>query len=84
MPNTFEAEPDLNVSISELAEITKTKRSQLYELSRQDRLPGMFRVGRLVRVHLPAFFHESQPKADSALSRPQCRSLPGGPKHASA
>jgi hypothetical protein len=52
-----------NVTIPELAQITKTKESFLYEKSRFDRLPGQFRVGRFVRINLPTFFRESKVKA---------------------
>ena len=45
-----------NVSLKEWARIVDVKLSFAYEQSRHDRIPGMFRVGKFVRVNLPAFY----------------------------
>ena len=49
-----------NVTVPEWAEIVGVKTSYGYEMSRHNRVPGMFRIGKFVRIHLPTF---------SALSR---------------
>ena len=45
-----------NVSLKEWARIVDVKLSFAYELSRHNRIEGMFRVGKFVRVHLPTFY----------------------------
>ena len=45
-----------NVTLKEWAKIVNVKDSYAYEQSRHDRIPGMFRVGKFVRVNLPAFY----------------------------
>lgn len=45
-----------NVRLKEWARIVDVKLSFAYELSRHNRIEGMFRVGKFIRVNLPAFF----------------------------
>jgi len=48
--------PKPNVSLREWAKIVDVKDSYAYEASRHNRIPGMFRVGKFVRVNLPAYY----------------------------
>ena len=48
--------PKENVPLMEWAKIVDVKDSYAYELSRHNRIPGMFRVGKFVRVNLPAYY----------------------------
>ena len=43
-------------TLNEFCEITKVKKSLAYELSRHNAIPGMFRIGRQVRVNIDEFF----------------------------
>ena len=45
-----------NVSLMEWAQIVDVKDSFAYEQSRCNKIPGQFRVGKFVRVHLPSFY----------------------------
>ena len=45
-----------NVSLKEWARIVDVKLSYAYEQSRHDNISGMFRVGKFIRVNLPAFY----------------------------
>jgi|2_EtaG_2_1085320.scaffolds.fasta_scaffold131821_1 hypothetical protein len=48
-----------NVSLREWAKIVDVKDSYAYEQSRHNNIPGIFRVGKFVRVHLPTFYKAS-------------------------
>ena len=48
-----------NVSLREWAKIVDVKDSYAYEQSRHNKIPGIFRVGKFVRVHLPTFYRDS-------------------------
>ncbi len=48
-----------NVTIPEWARIVGVKKSYGYELSRRNAIPGMFRVGKFVRVNLPTYYAKS-------------------------
>ena len=45
-----------NVTLQEWADIVGVKKSYAYEQSRRDAIPGIFRVGKFVRIHLPTFY----------------------------
>ena len=45
-----------NLTVPEWARIVGVKTSYGYEMSRHDRIPGMFRIGKFVRVHMPTFY----------------------------
>jgi len=47
------------VNLPEWASIVGVKKSYAYEQSRHNRIPGLFRVGKFVRVHLPTFYRDS-------------------------
>ena len=48
------------VSLRKWCEIVQVKESLGYELSRFDRIPGQFRVGRQVRVNLDVYFEQTK------------------------
>ena len=45
-----------NLTIREWARVVNVKVSYAYEASRHNRIPGMFRVGKFVRINLPAYY----------------------------
>ena len=47
-----------NLTIPQLAEETQTPESYWYEKSRRNEIPGMFRIGRLIRIDLARFYEE--------------------------
>ncbi len=48
----------INLTIPELAEELGVKESYLYEKSRRNQIPGMFRIGKFVRINLPEFYRK--------------------------
>jgi hypothetical protein len=48
------------VPLKKWCEIVDVKDSLGYELSRRDNIPGMFRVGRQIRVNLDAYFEQTK------------------------
>ena len=44
------------VTLPEWCKINRVKKSLGYELSRRDGIPGMFRVGRQIRIDLDEYF----------------------------
>lgn len=46
------------VTLDEWCEAVKVKKSLGYDLSRSDDIPGMFRVGRQLRIDLDKYFAE--------------------------
>ena len=46
----------VNLPLRDWAREVDIKDSLAYEMSRKNRIPGQFRVGRFVRVHMPTFY----------------------------
>ena len=51
------------VTLRKWCEIVHVKRTLGYELSRRNAIPGLFRVGRQVRIDLDRFFAATRAKA---------------------
>jgi hypothetical protein len=58
--NVETAEYPRVVSLRKFCKIVDIKNSLGYEQSRHNRIPGMFRVGRQVRVNLDEFFAQTK------------------------